>query len=203
MFIKTDLGIISVRYKDLYILVKGEPLIMSHFSAMYPIEVAGRTVIDVGAYIGDTVLYFLKRGARYVIAYEPLYYEYVRENVKLNKVADFVDVRSYGLWFEDSQLRIGGEGTLAGLYPGSVAIEVKAIDRELSQLPDDSVVKMDCEGCEWGLLTTPCDIIKKVSSYIVEIHGPAVPIVQKMEKCGFKSTLVKAFGWASSIWHFS
>jgi hypothetical protein len=80
---------------------------------------------------------------------------------------------------------------------------VRAIDRELSQLPDDSVVKMDYEGCEWGLLITPCDIIKKVSSYIVEIHGPAIPIVQKMEKCGFKSTLVKAFGWALSIWRFA
>ncbi|MGC9107451.1 MAG: FkbM family methyltransferase [Infirmifilum sp.] len=203
MFVKTDLGIISVRYKDLYLLAKGEPLILSHFSAMYPIEVAGRTVVDIGAYVGDTVLYFLKRGARYVIAYEPLYYEYVRENAELNKVADLVDVRPYGLWFEDGQLCIGGEGTATGLYPGFVEINVRAIDRELSQIPDDSVVKMDCERCEWGLLITPCSIIKKISDYIIEIHGPAVPIVQKMENCGFKPTRIKAFGWALSIWHFS
>jgi ribosomal protein L11 methylase PrmA len=54
----------------------------------------GRDVIDVGANVGDTALYFVLNGARKVIAVEPLpnVARCAEENLKLNDVADKVKV---------------------------------------------------------------------------------------------------------------
>jgi predicted RNA methylase len=51
-----------------------------------------RDVIDVGASVGDTALYFVLNGARKVIALEPLpnVAKCAEENVRLNDTADKV-----------------------------------------------------------------------------------------------------------------
>jgi FkbM family methyltransferase len=54
----------------------------------------GRDVIDVGANVGDSALYFLLNGARKVIAVEPLpnVAKCAEENVKLSGATDKVKV---------------------------------------------------------------------------------------------------------------
>ena len=54
----------------------------------------GRDVIDVGASVGDTALYFVLNGARKVIAVEPLpkVARCAEENVKLNGITGEVKV---------------------------------------------------------------------------------------------------------------
>ena len=51
---------------------------------------SGRDVIDVGANVGDSALYFILHGARKVIAVEPLpnVAKCAEENLRLNDVAD-------------------------------------------------------------------------------------------------------------------
>jgi len=68
-------------------------------ASMYPLEVRGRTVLDIGAYLGETVLCFLKRGAVHVIARELLFYEYLLENLIINNLADLVEVKP--IWAVD------------------------------------------------------------------------------------------------------
>jgi tRNA/tmRNA/rRNA uracil-C5-methylase (TrmA/RlmC/RlmD family) len=54
------------------------------------VDVRGKTVIDIGAYVGDTAIYFVLRGARKVIALEPnpFAYQEMLENIKLNGLED-------------------------------------------------------------------------------------------------------------------
>ena len=80
---------------------------------------------------------------------------------------------------------------------GNTQIEVKPIEEAIAD-----VVKMDCEGCEWSLLPTPCAVIKKAEEYAIEIHGPEPPLVRKMEKCGFSAKLHDRLASWLSIWHF-
>jgi hypothetical protein len=50
-----------------------------HFS------VEGKTVLDIGASIGDTAIYFIEKGAKRVIAYESDWFVYMRGLRELNK----------------------------------------------------------------------------------------------------------------------
>ena len=54
------------------------------FLKYYPFDVAGETVLDIGAYLGDTPLMWLYRGAKSVVAVEPepLSFKYLEGNVK-------------------------------------------------------------------------------------------------------------------------
>lgn len=63
------------------------------------LNVKNKVVIDVGAYIGDSAIYFVRRGARKVICFEPhpLLYRYLIENIKLNKCEDKVVALNYAI----------------------------------------------------------------------------------------------------------
>ena len=54
------------------------------FLKYYPFDVEGDVVLDVGAYLGDTPLMWLYKGARSVIAVEPvpLHFRYLEKNVE-------------------------------------------------------------------------------------------------------------------------
>jgi hypothetical protein len=64
------------------------------------------------------------------------------------------------------------------------------------------VVKIDCEGCEWALLTLGCQEIRRAGEYAIEIHGPEPLLLRKLEKCGFHARRIGIFGPMVSIWHF-
>jgi FkbM family methyltransferase len=63
------------------------------------LDVRGAVVVDVGAYIGDSTLYLLGRGARHVHAYEPFpqLAAVARENFARNGVADRVTLHTAGV----------------------------------------------------------------------------------------------------------
>jgi len=56
------------------------------------LNVDNRVVVDVGAYIGDSTVYFALKGAKKVIAVEPhpVAYKELLENIKLNRLEDIV-----------------------------------------------------------------------------------------------------------------
>ncbi|BDR91655.1 hypothetical protein [Vulcanisaeta souniana] len=62
------------------------------------------------------------------------------------------------------------------------------------------VVKFDCEGCEYSLLTLPRDIISYGDEHVMEVHGTPSPIIDKLSECGFKVNVV--FPGTYSIIHF-
>jgi len=58
------------------------------------IDVNGKVVIDVGAFVGDTAIYFALKGAKSIIAIEPLpaNYEELLDNVNLNGMRNKINV---------------------------------------------------------------------------------------------------------------
>lgn len=67
---------------------------------------------------------------------------------------------------------------------GNIGVRVVALGDVLREGFD--VVKLDCEGCEYAVLTLPCEAISSAPRWILEIHGPETPIVYKFIECGFK-----------------
>lgn len=60
----------------------------------YKLDVKEREVVDIGANIGDTAIYFSVKGAKHVYAYElqPAFYKCALENIKLNNLENNITI---------------------------------------------------------------------------------------------------------------
>jgi FkbM family methyltransferase len=143
----------------------------------YPFEVMDEIVLDIGAYLGDTVLMWLYKGARTVIAVEPLplHYQYLERNVdglpviclkaslavQLPYIPTLEGRLSYGLSY----------------FPKVKANKLNQLNSPIVQLISlvheyhPTFVKIDCEGCEYYILEQlwqlPSFGVKKIA---VEFH---------------------------------
>ena len=170
--LRADFGVVASRDLQLFREVLEQP----NYG-----PVRGR-VLDVGAYLGETAVKFARNGADYVVAYEPVYSDACAKTLELNGVRG--ECRPYGVWWREGELSIGGFGAGAGGALGNFKIRVVALGDVLREGFD--VVKLDCEGCEYAVLTLPCEVISSAPRWILEIHGPETPIVYKFIECGFK-----------------
>jgi len=136
-------------------------------------------VIDIGANIGDSPIYFCLEGAKKVIALEPYPYLFklLNENVNINGYADKI-IRLNAGYGKDGAIRVDesfipngnydlkeskdGKGTLINLYSLKIILSMFNIK--------DAVLKMDCEGCEYNLLNENRDTIRRFKRIQIEYH---------------------------------
>lgn len=110
-------------------------------------NLAGCTVVDVGAFVGDTAVAFARAGAR-VHTFEPsaAFCQFIRRNVEQNRVADRVVLHEMGLSHETIQVQKRGDQLNF----------VEGVSYALANLPKDiDILKIDCEGGEYHLLSDP------------------------------------------------
>jgi hypothetical protein len=134
------------------------------------LNVEGRDVVDIGAGIGDSSVYFALCGARLVIALEPdaKAYREMLENIRLNHVEDKVIPLNTP----------AGEGTLREL------IEKYGLN--------GAVLKIDCEGCEYNVVcSADTNTLRRFSEAVIEYHGSPVPLARMLHKAGFKVIVKK------------
>lgn len=120
----------------------------------------GKTVLDVGAEVGTTALFFLRCGALRIVAVEgdPLY---ARELSK--QMSWYRQVTPIHLWVR---------GPTDWM-------------RLLSRFQPD-IVKCDCEGCERYLLDVPYSVFRVPERYVMEIHGQLLdPLLRKFEMSSY------------------
>lgn len=207
--VRTHFGEVCVDVADAGLLgVLAEPL-----EDMYCFtNVKGAVVVDVGAYIGETALLFLRKGASRVYALEPVdkHYRYLLENISRNNASDRVVPLNYGAWFRDAVLTVdyGGSGTgLSATAEAPKALKVRHMGSILRDVYAKEgridLVKMDCEGCEYSLLSLRAEDLRLSSQYIVEVHGTETPIEDKMSECGFKHKLIRRVSHLVSVHYFT
>jgi FkbM family methyltransferase len=159
------------------------------------LDVESRTVIDIGAGVGYTAVLFALRGARRVIALEPYpcLYRKALVNIRINKVENRVILVNAALGSFDGEV-CAGAGDVDGYYlfsPSSrcdVKVRMytlKSLIREFN-VEENSVLKMDCEGCEYGtvLQAEPKDL-KVFKEIIVEYHYGYKELKMLLENLGF------------------
>jgi len=147
------------------------------------LDVSNRVVVDIGAYIGDTSIYFALRGAKKVIAVEPhpVAYRELLENIRLNNLESVVIPINAALSTKPGVICIedvGVEETARAYHKqhgqGPCALTVQAIT--LSEIlskyadSDDVVLKMDCEGCEYDVILNDYDHVRMFKEIIFEYH---------------------------------
>jgi len=195
VFFRTKLGVFAVPFKDIELL---RPLAEEDFEILYGyLDVKNKTVSDIGGYLGETTVLFARMGARHIHVYEPVFYRLLEHNLLLNNVTN-ATVHPYGVWIEEDVYGVAPAGVATGLKIGDIKITTKPIGDAIVD-----VVKMDCEGCEWALITLTCQEIRRAEEYAIEILGAEPPLVRKMEKCGFHARRIPEDNRPMlSTWHF-
>ena len=130
------------------------------------LEVKGRDVIDVGASVGDTAIYFALNGARHVYAFEPskdaytLAVKNVRSNGLVNKITMI-----------NEPCGSGGDALPYILKKYRIR---------------NAVLKADCEGCEYGLiLNADRAVLRSFDQIMMEYHYGYRDIASKLKSSGF------------------
>ena len=122
----------------------------------YDVEVKDREVVDIGANIGDSTLWFAANGAKHVYSFEPLpsVYSIAVENVKLSNLEDKVTLINGALGVKEgeisvpSNVKVEDSPTYSTNNSGDVKVPVYSIERVRKMVNDPYLLKMDCEGCE-------------------------------------------------------
>ena len=132
------------------------------------LEVENEIVVDIGANLGDSPIYFALNNAKKVIALEPYPYSYniALKNIKANNLEDNVILLNAG-YGQDGTIKINPDfkndtGSDLKSFDDGVNINTYSLKTLLSDYHiDKAVLKMDCEGCEYNLLKEDNDTLKK------------------------------------------
>jgi len=162
-----------VSYALAEVFIRGEYEVSEVLSGL-----KGRDVIDVGANVGDSTLYFLLNGARKVIAVEPLpnVAKCAEENVKLNGITDEVKVINAALGSGPVSVPCdydprssNGFSTLSA--SGPCKVPGVTLGDLLNMVDDPYLLKVDCEGCEAQVMLGPeREKLKAFEHIILETH---------------------------------
>lgn len=110
-------------------------------------DLTGQTVVDVGAYVGDSTIAFARQGAT-VHAFEPsvAFCGFIRRNLDANALSERVVLHPVGL----------SERTGDTSMRNDRLNFVEGVSYVLEHLPEAvDLLKLDCEGAEYHLLADP------------------------------------------------
>ena len=148
------------------------------------IDIKDRVVVDVGAFVGDTAIYFALRGAKKVYAIEPHpgAYQEMLENIKLNNMQDKIIPINAALGSKPGKIRIPNidtQNTATTYYKpknnGDIEIPMITLDQLINDYGiEPDILKMDCEGCEFDVILNDYEHIRKFSELFFEYHSYAV-----------------------------
>ncbi len=146
------------------------------------LNVKDKNVLDIGAFVGDSPIYFILKGAKKVYAIEPhpdAYNEMI-ENIKLNNIEDKIVPINMGISYEKDYITIDVKDITRVAFSifksnnNNTGIKIPA--GKLSDIIekyniDAQILKMDCEGCEYDIILKDYDTIKEFDEIEFEYHA--------------------------------
>ena len=135
-------------------------------------DVKDSVVIDIGAYVGDTAIFFAKEGARKIVAYEPnpTCAQLATKNVILNGYSEKIVVENSAVGAEDGFLELNDDFKVSSK---KFRVKKVSINSLLDQMGSIDLLKMDCEGAEWEIIDKMIanSLFEKINKIIMEVHG--------------------------------
>jgi len=157
------------------------------------LDVKDKDVVDVGANIGDTAIYFALKGAKHVYAFEPYPYSYniAMKNIKLNHLEDKITFRNEGcgkrgfVIIKEGYENIGG--TDLKKFKEGKKIRIVSLDEILKRFNlKHAELKVDCEGCEYDLILNASDkALQAFDKIIIEYHYGYRNLVKRLRWAEF------------------
>ena len=156
------------------------------------LNVEGKLVLDIGAFVGDSAMLFALRGARRVVAVEPSPWAFnvAMRNVKANGLSDTVELINCAVMREEGKTltlpssEIGADFRVS-VTKGGVPVPICTLDSLIERFGPFDVLKMDCEGCEYESIPYSRRI-GEVKEVLIEYHEGYEVIVRKLLEAGFR-----------------
>jgi FkbM family methyltransferase len=162
------------------------------------LNIKNRIVVDIGANIGDSAIYFALKGAKKVYAFEPYPYSYklAMRNIRLNKLQNRIKLLNLGCYGKEGKIMIdtsykNSSGADLKNFENGTVIHIITLGDLIRRfdIPKGAVLKMDCEGCEYGvLLEARNSDLRKFKQIVVEYHYGYLNIYRKLKAAGFRVT---------------
>jgi len=163
------------------------------------LEPRKKIVVNVGASIGDSAIYFALKGAKHVYALEPYPYSYsiADWNIKKNKLENKITLVNAGCGKRGIiRIPINTENYISSAAKNFDIKDVSKIKEiTILNLEDiinlfkikEGVLEMDCEGCEYSaILESSNKTLRKFSRIIIEYHHGYINLVKKLKAAGFE-----------------
>lgn len=163
---------------------------------------ASPKILDIGANIGLSVLYFkhLYPDAEVTaIEADPVIFSYLKKNIEGNGIGG-VELINKAAWYEGGVIRFASEGADGGRIGGDYlhSFEAQVIDVDALDMPeyligkDFDYLKMDIEGGENTLLPAIKDFLPSFKYMMIEYHSRVGeeqrlgPILEIIRGAGFR-----------------
>lgn len=160
------------------------------------VDVRGKVVLDIGASIGDSAIYFALNGAKRIVSLEPYPYTYnvAKENIKLNGLAGKVALINQacgarkGWVVIDPAFQNNDRNSIKHFSKGKT-VKVTTLDELVKRYGiHDAVLKIDCEGYEYGILKNSSrSLLRKFKTIVMEYHYGFRSLEVKLRRCGFNT----------------
>lgn len=160
------------------------------------IPVIEKTVVDIGSNIGDSSIFFSLGGAKYVIGFEPFpkNYNFSIQNVNENNLSDKISMNLAGCSSKNTTITIDPNfnstaGTHLTHFSNGVKVPLFTLEEIVKkfQIPKDSILKIDCEGCEYDIIyQSSAEILKHFSYIKIEYHYGYKNLEKKLRNLGFQ-----------------
>ncbi len=203
--IAPDVHFVADLFNTADLVVLKELLIEEEYSAHFP----GYKIIDVGAYRGETALFFCARGAEAVIAAEPApdNYAMAQKNIRSSPYSNRITILPIAV--SDAKgtmfMRLDPKNPYVHSLQGtSISDSEKVVEVEVWSLGDliaysgwekIDLVKLDCEGAEYPiLLNTSADTLRRVKRWAIEYHGAPDPLRSRLLELGYEVRHVRDRG---------
>lgn len=159
------------------------------------LPVKDRVVIDIGANIADSSVYFAMSGAKKVIALEPFpkNFEVAQKNIAMNGFTDKVELLNAGCCgghSKDIMLNASAKGASCQTIQSSIGSNIHFFT--LQELVDKynidshAILKLDCEGCEYDIIFSNSNTVLRNFSHIqIEYHYGFRDLVKHLVGGGF------------------
>ncbi|MDE1870262.1 MAG: FkbM family methyltransferase [Candidatus Micrarchaeota archaeon] len=159
------------------------------------LDVKNKVVVDIGASIGDTAIYFAVNGAKQVYAFELFKYPYqnAKENIALNKLSSKITLLNEGAGY-DGIARVNNSltNTVASSInsKGKDSVKTNSLKSIVTRFNiKHGVLKIDCEGCEYPIvLGAEKETLQIFDRIVIEYHYGYLDLEEKLRECGFEVT---------------
>ena len=154
-----------------------------------------KTVLDIGANIGDTGIFYALNGAKKVIGIEPFpkNFDYAQQNIQINNFDNVITLLQAGCSSKKEIVKIDPD------YQSNIESEVKNFKTGIDvpmiplqdiinkyEIPKSSVLKIDCEGCEYDIIENiSFETISYFSNIQIEYHLGYKKLKNKLESFGY------------------
>lgn len=155
------------------------------------VPVKGRVVVDIGAALGDTAVYFSIRGAKKIYGYElnRRYFDIAQKNIDLNNFRDRIEIEYCGV----ASKKISSSDVILGAcVPEQDREKVdgagfKTLDMIVQEKNiKDAILKLDVDGFEYETFRSASnETLRHFDLILIEYHFGIQDLEGKLVDAGF------------------